>query len=91
MSEQKSIHQLLKESSSSNEGFQHESSSSVVVMGDVVKTTRIIPNNLSLRTNPYSPGKATAGANNDSYEYFQLFQMQTMHSSRIHIRRLVQY
>ncbi|XP_070498713.1 arfaptin-2 [Chironomus tepperi] len=50
--QQKSIHQLLKESSSS-EGFQHESSSSVVVMNDM-KTTRIIPNNLSLRTNPYN-------------------------------------
>lgn len=44
---------MLKESSSSNEGFQHESSSSVVVMNDM-KTTRIIPNNLSLRTNPIS-------------------------------------
>lgn len=55
MTEQKSIHQLLKESSSSNEGFQHESSSSVVVMNDM-KTTRIIPNNLSLRTNPYNQG-----------------------------------
>lgn len=52
--QQKSIHQLLKESSSS-EGFQHESSSSVVVMNDM-KTTRIIPNNLSLRTNPYNQG-----------------------------------
>ena len=52
--QQKSIHQLLKESSSS-EGFQHEGSSSVVVMNDM-KTTRIIPNNLSLRTNPYNQG-----------------------------------
>lgn len=48
-----SIHQMLKESSS-NEGFQHESSSSVIVMNDM-KTTRIIPNNLSLR-NANSPG-----------------------------------
>lgn len=48
-----SIHQMLKESSS-NEGFQHESSSSVIVMNDM-KTTRIIPNNLSLR-NSNSPG-----------------------------------
>lgn len=47
-----SIHQMLKESSS-NEGFQHESSSSVIVMNDM-KTTRIIPNNLSLR-NSTSP------------------------------------
>ena len=56
--QQKSIHQLLKESSSS-EGFQHESSSSVVVMNDM-KTTRIIPNNLSLRTNPYNQGSYTS-------------------------------
>ncbi|KAG5680658.1 hypothetical protein PVAND_010152 [Polypedilum vanderplanki] len=55
-SEHKSIHQLLKESSSNNEGFQVETSSSVVVMQNVndMKTTRIIPNNLSLRTNPIS-------------------------------------
>lgn len=49
---------MLKESSS-NEGFQHESSSSVIVMNDM-KTTRIIPNNLNLRnsspgSNPDSP------------------------------------
>jgi hypothetical protein len=44
-----SIHQMLK-----NEGFQHESSSSVIVMNDM-KTTRIIPNNLSLRS-ATSPG-----------------------------------
>lgn len=49
-----SIHQMLKESSS-NEGFQHESSSSVIVMNDM-KTTRIIPNNLNLRTTTTSPG-----------------------------------
>lgn len=51
---EKSIHQMLKESSS-NEGFQHEGSSSVVVMSSVESSkTRIIPNNLSLRTNPIS-------------------------------------
>lgn len=49
-----SIHQMLKESSS-NEGFQHESSSSVIVMNDM-KTTRIIPNNLSLRNATSPPG-----------------------------------
>jgi Arfaptin-like domain len=49
-----SIHQMLKESSS-NEGFQHESSSSVIVMNDM-KTTRIIPNNLSLRNASSPPG-----------------------------------
>lgn len=49
-----SIHQMLKESSS-NEGFQHESSSSVIVMNDM-KTTRIIPNNLSLRSATSPPG-----------------------------------
>jgi hypothetical protein len=57
MSEQKSIHQLLKESSSNNEGFQCPEGSSVVVMQTAhndMKTTRIIPNNLSLRTNPIS-------------------------------------
>lgn len=48
-----SIHQMLKESSS-NEGFQHESSSSVIVMNDM-KTTRIIPKNLALR-NPSNAG-----------------------------------
>lgn len=54
MTENKSIHQMLKESSS-NEGFQHEGSSSVVVMSSVESSkTRIIPNNLSLRTNPIS-------------------------------------
>lgn len=45
---------MLKESQSS-EGFQHESSSSVIVMNDM-KTTRIIPNNLSLRNVTSPPG-----------------------------------
>lgn len=47
-SENKSIHEMLKENVT-KDGFQHESSSSVIVMNDM-KTTRIIPNNLSLRT-----------------------------------------
>jgi arfaptin len=52
----KSIHQMLKESSSS-EGFQHEvsaTSSSVVVMNDLKNqnaTSRIIPNTLSFSSN----------------------------------------
>jgi len=64
MSSEKSIHQMLKESSSNSDGFQHESSSSVIVMNDMKtahsnSTTRIIPNNLSLRT-------STSGSNPDS-------------------------
>lgn len=55
MAAQQSIHQMLKESSSSESGFQHESSSSVIVMNDMKTNTRIIPNNLSLRTST-SPG-----------------------------------
>lgn len=66
--QQKSIHQLLKESSSSDGGFQHESSSSVVVMNDM-KTTRIIPNNLSLRTNPYNQGL---------YHFFLSIKLRTL-------------
>lgn len=60
MAAQQSIHQMLKESSS-NEGFQHESSSSVIVMNDMKTNTRIIPNNLSLR----SPG-SNSGSNPDT-------------------------
>jgi arfaptin len=57
MAAQQSIHQMLKESSS-GEGFQHESSSSVIVMNDMKTNTRIIPNNLSLRS-ASSPGSNT--------------------------------
>lgn len=42
----RSIHEILKETN--KDGFQNETSSSVIVMNDM-KTTRIIPNNLSLR------------------------------------------
>jgi arfaptin len=57
MSQEKnlSIHQMLKENPA-NEGFQHESSSSVIVMNDMKTTTiRNIPNSLSLHNTSGAP------------------------------------
>jgi hypothetical protein len=88
MSEQKSIHQLLKESSSNNEGFQVETSSSVVVMQTAhndMKTTRIIPNNLSLRTNPISSKLVLINI----YSLFinSYLQVPKVHTFQVHTRK----